>query len=279
MNFTYVLQDSVESANAMPLDSVLTVSLKRTFLKLEKIPKFKMRKYHPKSGFNSISYKNESESLLQPIDKHYLTRLHLINKTMDKRTEIVTAFTPNVFFNDLEQIEVTPVKSRNIRSDSVTKSTSSFRSTISASFLHPFFTSRAYEEIHPLYDENVKRSTFRSKTVKSVISSLLPDSSINSLSTEPPTSTSTPNLATDPLQLLYLIDHTTPSPIREALVDGVNWWDEAFQYVRITVYHHIQRIVKNLTHMNLFWSSSQNLIDDYNLILFCLTYLSSEYSY
>ena len=239
MNFTYVLQDSVESANAMSLDSVLTVSLKRTFLKLEKIPKFKMRKYHPKSGFNSISYKNESESLLQPIDKHYLTRLHLINKTADKTTQTVTAFTRNVFFNDLEQNEVTPLKNRNSISDSVMKSTSSFRSPISASFLHPFFTSGANEQIHPLYDENVKRSTFRSKTVNSVFSSPLPDSSLNSLSTEHPTST--PNLAADPLQLLYLIDHTTPSPIREALVDGINWWDEAFQYVRITVYHHIQQ--------------------------------------
>ena len=35
----------------------------------------------------------------------------------------------------------------------------------------------------------------------------------------------------DPLQLLYFIDSATPSPIREALVDGANWWDEAFQYV------------------------------------------------
>ena len=229
MNFTYILQDSVDSINAMPLDSVLTVSLKRTFLKLEKIPKFKMRKYHPKSGFNSISYKNESESLLQPVDKHYLTRLHLINITTDNRTESVTSFTRSVFVNDLEQIEVVPVKGPNKASDLVTKSPSSFRSSLSVSFLHPFFSSSADKQIPLVYDESVKISS--SKTASSVASLLQSDSSSNSSSTNPPTSTL--KLAADPLQLLYLIDYTTPSPIREALVDGVNWWDEAFQYVRI----------------------------------------------
>lgn len=54
-------------------------------------------------------------------------------------------------------------------------------------------------------------------------------------SNESPTSSSIDNAALEPasvpphVQLVYFIDSATPSGIREALVDGVNWWDEAFQ--------------------------------------------------
>jgi hypothetical protein len=69
-----------------PLDKFISVSFRRTFLKLDDLPfetdinAYNMRTFHPKSGFNLISYMNESVNLLEPRRQQYITRYHLIDK-------------------------------------------------------------------------------------------------------------------------------------------------------------------------------------------------------
>ena len=91
MNFTYtrndLFQNQATATTCPPINPIITVSLRRTFLKLEKVPEYKMRKFHPKSGFNQITYKNESEPLLKSRGNNFITRHHLIKKIKNGMSE------------------------------------------------------------------------------------------------------------------------------------------------------------------------------------------------
>lgn len=299
MNFTYALQDFEMMTDSIPLDSVLTVSLKRTFLKLEKIPDYEMRKYHPKSGFNSISYKNESESLIRPVDLHFLTRHHLINMTdreikdrkEDSQNEISIR---NAIYDENSQFKArmnvnhdkkVPISSKinfnshqNIRrgSDLVSEATSSSTFSLSQSYGYylSFFGADTHANV-PLvldgcdllltsnFDQPASSSPIYTFPIDSLSSNPLPPSttSLSSSSSRPP-------LSSSPLQLLYLIDNTTPSPIREALVDGISWWDEAFQYVSATEFSF--REPCRTFQCILSFAIESNLTKSYHIHLFLL---------
>ena len=194
--FTYVLEPLQTHSAGVSLDSYVTVSSRRTFLKLEKTPDFKMRKYHPKSGFNSILYQNESETLLLPRDKHFLTRhklytssqnehQHQDNGKKEKERESVSGVSHSVEGSPTSSDSDQPLSHR------------------------PGDGGTEYHSV---------RGTSRSPLSLPSIHLSQPDSG--------------PNTPSSVTQLLYLIDRSAPSPIREALVQGVSWWDEAFQYVR-----------------------------------------------
>jgi hypothetical protein len=130
------------------LDKFISVSFRRTFLKLDDkassaidINGYKIRIFHPKSGFNLISYKNESENLLESRMQQFVTRHHLIDK-----------FSTYSYSNDGLVKDV---------------------------------DTRLEEGLRVGFSDGVRE-----------------DLDINR----------------DPVQLLYLIDRHTPSPIREALV-------------------------------------------------------------
>jgi hypothetical protein len=80
VNVTYVLQDTAAAPAAvfesLPSSTFVSVSLRRTLLLLDdpSRPPYQPRKYHPKSGFNSISYRNESSEFLDRPDVHLIVR-------------------------------------------------------------------------------------------------------------------------------------------------------------------------------------------------------------
>jgi hypothetical protein len=192
--FTYVLEPLQTHSAGVSLSSHITVSSRKTFLKLEKAPVFKMRKYHPKSGFNSILYQNDSETLLLPRDKHFLTR-HKLHASSQNQ---------HVSQHNSER--------ERDRDSGVTNHVD--KSTIISDSDRPL--SRG------LGGGGTEHHSVRGSSQTSPSISPIPFSHSD-------TSPTTPSSVT---QLLYLIDRSAPSPIREALVQGVGWWDEAFQYVR-----------------------------------------------
>lgn len=137
-NLTYVYNNNPsQGIAALPADmesaltspGAITIALRRNFIVLPSLDTntkstasrtYHRRRYHPKSGFNSITIMNESATPLQARDKHFMIRFGL-------------------------------------------------------------------------------------------------------------TTAATPPVAKQP-QLLYLVDPQAPSDIQLALIDGINWWDEAFQY-------------------------------------------------
>jgi hypothetical protein len=196
--------------------SFITVSLRRTFLKLPDLPddsesNFEMRKYDPKSGFNSLSYKNESALLSESRDSHFITRhkLDTMNglesvkiderkeeKKEEKREE-----------SDVEKEEVENNKQGKVRKkgkEGKEEKKEWKRNTRGTP------TSRDVQEV--FYQNEKGENSWKEKKL------------IDTIDGAPEESDS------DPLQLLYLIDFYTPTPVREALVEGVSWWDEAFQY-------------------------------------------------
>lgn len=112
--------------------------------------KYAPRPYHPMSGFNLISFMNESAPLLEAREEHYIVRHFLVNPT-----------------------EATP--------DSV----------------------------------GLHKATDRATSAASAA----------------PTVPTTNNSNSAPhAHIVYYVDQDTPAGIREALVEGISWWDEAFQY-------------------------------------------------
>ena len=125
VDMTYALADASPAAvfEQLPSSAFVSVSLRRTLLVLDdpSSPPYRPRNYHPKSGFNSISYRNDSSGFLDRPDVHLIVR------------------------HDLR------------------------------------------------------------------------------VGTSPPTSPTAPSL-------IYYVDASAPLPVREALVAGISWWDQAFQH-------------------------------------------------
>jgi hypothetical protein len=137
-----------QSNTAAPLTKSFSVALRRSFILLpdldsNKVNSYIPRQYHPKSGFNSISYKDESASTYSPYeyDKHLMVRYNIYN------------------------------------SDTVTTSKASVDKDTTQNY--PY----------------VKEGT-----------------------------------------LLYLIDPDTPEPMKTSLLQGVKFWDEAFNYAGFPLY-------------------------------------------
>lgn len=191
--FTYVIEPLQTQSASTSLASHVTVSSRRTFLKLEKTPDFKLRKYHPKSGFNSIVYKNDSETLLLPRDKHFLTR-HKLHASSQHQHQ-------SQHGSEKES------KRERERESGVT---------------------------HPISSDSDRPLSRRPDGGVTEHHSVRGTSKLSP--SLPPIALSQPDSGPIPpgsvAQLLYLIDRSAPSPIREALVEGVSWWDEAFQNVR-----------------------------------------------
>lgn len=160
--YFFCIGTQFEGLDAPPLNKFISVSFRRTFLKLDDISSrmnlvdaYKMRIFHPKSGFNLISYKNESAKLLQPRTQQYITRYHLIDKYKTYIDPNLNLDLNKMNFNDRNDILKNIIK------------------------------------------VGIEEDVDKGKS-----------NSINE------------NLYIDrnPMQLLYLIDRNTPSPIRESLV-------------------------------------------------------------
>ena len=181
-----------------PLDSYLSVSFRRTFLKLEKVPSYRMRTYHPKSGFNSISFTNESAALLGPRDEHFITRYGLTNTVKHEEKHLY----------EKEEIKKKAIK---INSDN-------------NHLRHSKKDSSAVRDPGPISDADSDNTLSHTNQHPSTSTSASSSSSTSSSSSSSSSVT----------QLLYLVDRSAPLSVQRALVQGVGWWDEAFQYVRDT---------------------------------------------
>lgn len=229
IDMTYALQDGQSGGRAIkaPIDTTISVSFRRTFLKLEKVPKYTARRHHPKSGFNSITYENDTESFLRPRDTHSITRHHL--KILDPHSRL-QSFIP-IGDNEDENENTMKVKV-----------------TVTADKL------RGRKMMKP--DRKMKENTNRKTTEKTELElelSYMPgkDSSDQTLPLEDSTAQEllevdqeivrvtvhgvkndlSASVQESDAQLLYMVDRTAPLAVQIALVEGVKWWDEAFQYV------------------------------------------------
>lgn len=108
------------------------------------VPEYTPRPYHPMSGFNSITFMNESSGLLEARHESFLVRHFLVQS----------------------------------------------------------------EDTAPQGETNTKTSPTHHTR----------DQVVSAEATAPFT------------QIVYYVDEDTPPGIREALVEGISWWDEAFQY-------------------------------------------------
>ena len=150
-SFTYSLPHLAPPAR---LGKSISVSARKTFLLPEDYYAsvssssggFETRPYHPMSGFNSVSYMNESSPLMQP------------------RQELLT------------------VRHRLVRQDTAIT-----------------MASTTTKEAHPLDTPLVNNPSRKASDSKGYG------------------------------QIVYYVDGDAPAGIREALVEGISWWDQAFQ--------------------------------------------------
>ena len=100
VNVTYALQDATPAAvfDSLPSSTFISVSLRRTLLVLDDPSRdpYRPRKYHPKSGFNSIAYRNESSGFLDRPDVHFIVRHDLRLPTSSAPT--IPAPTPSLIY-------------------------------------------------------------------------------------------------------------------------------------------------------------------------------------
>ena len=64
---------------ALPEYKYITIYIRHTMLALPNfnLNSYRRRRYHPKSGLNSISYDDEYINIFKPRDQHYIVRHHL----------------------------------------------------------------------------------------------------------------------------------------------------------------------------------------------------------
>ena len=84
---------------ALPEYKYITISIRHTILALPKdrpnfnLNSYRRRRYHPKSGLNSISYEDEYSNVFQPRDQHYIVRHHLYTDYSSTTTATTTTTT------------------------------------------------------------------------------------------------------------------------------------------------------------------------------------------
>jgi hypothetical protein len=206
----------------VPLSSFLTISLRRTFLKLDYLSssddrsegQYKPRRYHPKSGFNAISYMNESAGLLSPRDEHFIVRHHLYlpstnNSIYTATATLTTSAMTTMTETTAASSDFTGIRSRRANLDALRSGPRAFLASSADASVN------AEDVVDATTDVDVIVNL--TSGAKGTIASLAINPILGQGQGLP--------------QLLYLIDSKAPSPIQEALVEGVAWWDEAFQYV------------------------------------------------
>lgn len=226
MDMTYALEDGQLGGQSMtmkvPIDTTISVSFRRTFLKLEKVPAYRVRKHHPKSGFNSITYENDTESFLRPRDTHCVTR-HLL-KSVDLHSRSLSSARgeekqKRVMNGGEEGKEKKEMKDeRNVeeKKGGVRDSKSHIASQ----------DSRHHQSQHAVQEQEQESLLAQDSTLRK---------QLQHKDTAPLSMRSAQHDLTAPqesdAQLLYMVDCTAPPAVQRALVEGIRWWDEAFQYV------------------------------------------------
>jgi hypothetical protein len=214
MDMTYALEDGQLEGQSMtmkaPIDTTISVSFRRTFLKLERVPAYKVRKHHPKSGFNSITYENDTESFLRPRDTHCVTR-HLL-KSVDPHSGSLS-------LTQEEKIKTKEIKEKKEgeekRGGGVRNAVSHMAGQDSRHHQRHQAEVELEQEESLLTQDSTSRKQLQHKDAVSMLSAQ------HDL-TAPQESDA---------QLLYMVDRTAPPAVQKALVEGIRWWDEAFQYV------------------------------------------------
>ena len=219
IDMTYALQDGQSKGRSIkaPIDTTISVSFRRTFLKLEKVPKYTERRHHPKSGFNSIAYENDTESFLRPRDTHCITRHRL--KILDPHSGLQSFIHRE---NEKAMKMTDKLRGRKMKSDNNMKKNAKT-------------TERSELELSSLAG---KEDIMRHQSQNNDQTLPLKDSGVEELLGEDRVRVRVYGVQNDfasvqesDAQLLYMVDRTAPLAVQIALVEGVKWWDEAFQYV------------------------------------------------
>lgn len=225
IDMTYALEDGQLGGQSMtmkaPIDTTISVSFRRTFLKLEKVPSYRVRKHHPKSGFNSISYENDTESFLRPRDTHYVTR-HLL-KILDLHSR--SSSSTKEWKKERKEMDERKEgkmleENKEMKEGKEMKETKRGREKNAVSYMAGQ-DSRYHQSKHAdqkralLTQDSTSRKQLRHEDA-------LPMRGAKYGLSSPRESDA---------QLLYMVDRTAPPDVQEALVEGIRWWDEAFQYV------------------------------------------------
>jgi hypothetical protein len=218
IDMTYALDDGHLEGQSMttkaPIDTTISVSFRRTFLKLEKFPAYTVRKHHPKSGFNSITYENDTESFLRPRDTHCVTR-HLL-KSVDLHSRSLSSTQGEG--KQKKEVDGGEVrKKKEMKEESIVEEMKGgVRDLMShVASRHHQSQHAEQEEESLLAQDSTPRKRLQHKNTVSMLSAQ------HDL---------TPPQESD-AQLLYMVDCTAPPAVQRALVEGIRWWDEAFQYV------------------------------------------------
>ena len=153
-------------------------------------PRYHRRLYHPKSGFNAISFNNEYTNVFAPRDQHYIVR-HALghsfpSQQQQQHIDSTEGNNNNNKDNKREKIFV--------RSDQATK-------TKIASF-------NSYNNNNRNINTKINTESMNHKQSEEKLQQVKP-------------------------QLIYYIDPATPPEYHSCLMQGILWWDEAFQYVSV----------------------------------------------
>ena len=252
IDMTYALEDGQTGGKPVkaPIDTTISVSFRRTFLKLEKVPQYRMRRHHPKSGFNSISYENDTESFLRPRDSHSVTR-HML-KIVDPHSGLESS----IYRSQDEMIE--KQRGREREEDEEVNDMMGARAREGNAVLHVRVAGQEHIR-HQTQNKNKNKNKDKNKdqALQTRVSSVMePQHRIDPVAQHridpvavhriDPVAVHridpvalhgahhdlmSPQPQESDAQLLYMVDCTAPLAVQRALVEGVRWWDEAFQYV------------------------------------------------
>ena len=208
--FTYYLtaQTTLPPAN---IGKQFSISSRLTFLLLDKYTELcslhagqqtyssdHPRLYLPMSSFNYISYMNESAELLQARQEVYITRHRLYNMTSSSSSG--SSSSSSIGSSSSSSSSSGSTTSRG--STSTTSSTAIISSTAAAGSNNNIRIKKTMENKYHSSSDSSSRSSDSSDSTSTI---------------------------QDHTQLIYYIDTSTPTYIRDALISGINWWDEAFQ--------------------------------------------------
>ena len=223
IDMTYALQDGQSGGRSIkaPIDTTISVSFRRTFLKLEKVPKYTARMHHPKSGFNSITYENDTESFLRPRDTHSITRHHL--KILDPNFGL-KLFIHGENENENTMTVTDKLRGRKMKPDKKMKENTKTteKSELELSYMPGKDIIR-----HPSHS-NDQTLLLKDSTAQELLEQDIVRLTVHGVKND----FASPQESNESdAQLLYMVDCTAPLAVQIALVEGVKWWDEAFQYV------------------------------------------------
>lgn len=219
IDMTYALQDGQSGGRTIkaPIDTTISVSFRRTFLKLEKVPKYTERRHHPKSGFNSITYENDTESFLRPRDTHCITR-HLL-----KILEPHSGLKSFIHGKNEKTTEVTDkLRGRKMKTDDNMKENAK---TTERSELEFSYLAGKKDIIRHQSQSDDQTIPSKDSTAQELLDEDAVRVRVHGVQND------FASVQESDAQLLYMVDRTAPLAVQIALVEGVKWWDEAFQYV------------------------------------------------